>query len=40
METKGRSNLIKETVIICLEAPRLKGIATSQFIEFRRLRAI
>lgn len=32
-----RISIVKETVISCVEAPRLKGISTRHFIEFMRL---
>lgn len=35
-----RKSTIKETVIRCVEAPRLKGVSTRNFIEFKRLREL
>lgn len=38
MEMETNINTFKETIIRCIEAPRLKGISTRHFIEFKRLR--
>lgn len=38
MNTQANNGTVRETVISCLEAPRLKGVSTRQFIEFKRLR--
>lgn len=38
MDAQEKSNSIKETVMTCVEAPRIKGISTTQFIAFTRLK--
>lgn len=38
MNKKDVDATVRETVINCIEAPRLKGLSTGEFIEFKKLR--
>lgn len=38
MCAEGKKMTVRETVISCVKAPRLKGVSTRRFIDFKRLR--